>query len=120
MIQHVTLELRREDAAAEARFWELLGFVPVEPPQGVAGRSLWVEHAGTQVHLAYAATPEIPADAHVAVVAGDYDEVIARLLAAGHPVEPRTEHWGAARSYTRSPAGHRVEVMAVPPPASAA
>ena len=51
MIQHVTLELRRADAPAEARFWELLGFAPVEPPEGLRGRSLWLERGGTQVHL---------------------------------------------------------------------
>ena len=53
VIQHVTLELRREDAPAEARFWELLGLRGVEPPAGVRERSLWLERDGTQVHLAY-------------------------------------------------------------------
>lgn len=118
MIQHVTLEAREQDAPAEARFWALLGFTLVEAPVALAGRSLWVERSGTQVHVMYAERPEIPASAHVAVVASDYDEAIARLCAAGHAVEPRTAHWGAARSYTRSPAGHRVEVMAAAPPAA--
>ena len=116
MIQHVTLEVRREDAAGEARFWALLGFALVEPPPAVADRALWVEHRGTQVHIVYAAQPAIPAEAHVAVVVADFDAALARLRAAGHEVQPRTAHWGAARAYTRSPAGHRVEVMAAPPP----
>ena len=38
MIQHVTLELRHADAPAEARFWELLGFAPIEPPASLRGR----------------------------------------------------------------------------------
>ena len=118
MIQHVTLEVRREDAEAEARFWELLGFSPVEPPAGMGGRSLWLERAGTQVHLAYEPAPDIPARGHVAVVAPDYAPTIAALRGAGHPVDPREEHWGAARAYISSPAGHTVEVMAAPPPAA--
>ena len=116
MIQHVTLEVRREDARAEASFWELLGFEPVEPPAAMAGRSLWVEHEGFQVHLAYEPEPLIPERGHVALVAADFAATVAALRAAGHPVDPRSEHWGAARVYARTPAGHTVEVMAAPPP----
>ena len=119
MIQHVTLELRREDADAEQRFWELLGFAAVVPPPGLGGsRSRWLERDATQVHLAYESDPVIPPRGHVAVVAPDYDAVIAALRQAGHAVDPRAEHWGAARAYARSPAGHIVEVMAAPPPAA--
>lgn len=118
MIQHVTLELRREDAPAEACFWELLGFAQVQPPEGMRGRSLWLEHGGTQVHLAYEPEPVVPASGHVAVLAADYAAVTAGLRAAGHPVDPREPHWGAARAYVRSPAGHTVEVMAAAPPAT--
>jgi catechol 2,3-dioxygenase-like lactoylglutathione lyase family enzyme len=116
VIQHVTLEVRREDAPAEVRFWELLGFSAVEPPAAMAGRSLWVERAGTQVHLGYEPEPVVPARGHVAVVAVDFDATVAALRQAGHPVDPRAEHWGAARVYARTPAGHTVEVMAAPPP----
>ena len=72
-----------------------------------------------QVHLGYEAEPVIPARGHVAVVASDFERTVAKLRAAGHPVDPRAEHWGAARIYTRTPAGHVVEVMAAPPPSSA-
>ena len=40
---------------------------------------------------------------------------LARLRAAGLAPQPRAEYWGAPRSFVRSPAGHRVEVMAAPP-----
>jgi catechol 2,3-dioxygenase-like lactoylglutathione lyase family enzyme len=53
---------------------------------------------------------------HVAVVAPAFDETVAALRAAGFDPEPRTPHWGAARAYVRTPAGHRVELMAAPPP----
>jgi catechol 2,3-dioxygenase-like lactoylglutathione lyase family enzyme len=116
VIQHVTLEVRHADAAAEARFWQLLGFVALEPPASLAHRSLWLGRGGTQIHLAYTRTPVIPSNGHVAVLSEEFDAAVAALRAAGHPVEPRSEHWGAARAYTRSPAGHLVELMAGPPP----
>ena len=52
VIQHVTLEVRREDAPAEARFWELLGFAGSSRRPAWRERSLWLEREGTQVHLA--------------------------------------------------------------------
>jgi catechol 2,3-dioxygenase-like lactoylglutathione lyase family enzyme len=53
---------------------------------------------------------------HVAILADDYDATVARLRDAGFDVEPDEEFWGAARAFVRTPAGHRVEVMAGPPP----
>jgi catechol 2,3-dioxygenase-like lactoylglutathione lyase family enzyme len=38
------------------------------------------------------------------------------LRRAGFEPEPRREHWGAPRCFVRDPAGHRVEIMAAPPP----
>jgi hypothetical protein len=40
-----------------------------------------------------------------------------RTFEALRPFSPerRAEHWGAARAFVRSPAGHRVEFMAAPP-----
>jgi len=46
----------------------------------------------------------------------DYDATLDALRAAGHEVDPRKEHWGAPRAFVRSPARHRFEVMAAPPP----
>ena len=109
MIQHVTLELRREDADAEQRFWELLGFAAVVPPPGLGGsRSRWLERGGTQVHLAYEDDPVIPARGHVAVVAPDYERVIGALRAAGHAVDPRDRALGRGarlRALARRPHG---------------
>jgi hypothetical protein len=42
--------------------------------------------------------------------------VVGRLRDAGLEVRPTEEHWGAARAFVQTPAGHRVEVMAAPPP----
>ena len=35
----------------------------------------------------------------------------------GFEVDERPRHWGAARCFVRAPGGHRVELMAAPPPA---
>ena len=116
MLQHVSIETRREDADVCVRFYELVGFERVEPPPSLAGRAAWVERAGTQVHLLFADDPVVPPSGHHAVVAEDYEATLARLRDAGFEVEPRREHWGAPRSYVHDPAGHLVELMAAPPP----
>ncbi len=117
MIHHVALETPRAQAEAEVAFWALLGFREVVAPPALRERARWVERAGTQVHVMFADAPR--AAGHVAVVApGDHAAVLDALGAAGHPVEPRAAHWGAARAYARSPAGHVVEVMAAPPPST--
>jgi catechol 2,3-dioxygenase-like lactoylglutathione lyase family enzyme len=115
MLQHVALEVRAADADAEVAFWALLGFAEVPPPASLAGRSRWTEREGTQVHLLLTDAPVAPPRGHAAVVARAYAETLARVAAAGHPLEARAEHWGAPRAFARSPAGHRVELMAAPP-----
>jgi catechol 2,3-dioxygenase-like lactoylglutathione lyase family enzyme len=116
-LQHVSLELREADVPAELRFWALLGFNPVDPPGSLGERSAWVQRDGTQIHLMFTEEPVVPPSGHAAVVAEDFDATLAALRGAGHEPEERARHWGAPRAFTRSPAGHRVEVMAAPPPA---
>jgi catechol 2,3-dioxygenase-like lactoylglutathione lyase family enzyme len=116
VIHHVALEVLEGDADRCVAFWALLGFREVEPPGTLRERSRWVERDGTQVHLLFAAgEPVVPPEGHVAVVAPDYDAALDRLREAGFAPDPRTEHWGAPRCFVRSPAGHRVEVMAAAP-----
>jgi catechol 2,3-dioxygenase-like lactoylglutathione lyase family enzyme len=115
-LQHVSLETRPADADAEIAFWALLGFEEVRPPEGLVGVASWVARDGTQIHLLLSDEPVVMPQGHVAVVAGDYDAAVARLRDAGHDVRAAREHWGAGRSFVRTPAGHVVEVMAAPPP----
>ena len=49
------------------------------------------------------------------MVVDDWEDVVARLRAAGHDVDERERYWGAARAFTRAPGGHLVELMAAPP-----
>ncbi|WP_205696593.1 VOC family protein [Conexibacter sp. SYSU D00693] len=115
MLQHVALELREDDVEAEAAFWALLGFARVDPPAGLRDRSVWVQRGEQQIHLLLADTPVVPPQGHVAVVAEDHAATVATLRDAGHEVEDRARHWGAARCFARTPAGHRVEVMEFAP-----
>jgi diaminohydroxyphosphoribosylaminopyrimidine deaminase/5-amino-6-(5-phosphoribosylamino)uracil reductase len=87
MLQHVSIETRREDADVCVRFYELVGFERVEPPPSLAGRAAWVERAGTQVHLLFADDPVVPPSGHHAVVAEDYEATLARIRDAGVEVE---------------------------------
>jgi catechol 2,3-dioxygenase-like lactoylglutathione lyase family enzyme len=115
-LQHTSLEIRRDDVEAELRFWALLGFDHVDTPSALGSRATWVARDGTHIHLLHADEPTVMPRGHVAIVAGDYDATLARLRDAGFDVEPDEELWGAARGFVRTPAGHRVEVMAAPPP----
>jgi catechol 2,3-dioxygenase-like lactoylglutathione lyase family enzyme len=114
-LQHVSLETRPGDTDAEVAFWALLGFARVQPPGELGERSTWVQSGTTQIHLLHADEPVVPPEAHVAVVCAAFEETIEAVAAAGFPVDPHTPYWGAARAFTRSPGGHRVEVMAAPP-----
>ena len=115
MIHHVALEVRERDAEACVRFWAILGFNEVEPPETLTGATRWLERGGQQIHLFLVDEPVAPPRGHVAIIAPDYDGALERLFAAGHPIDPRREHWGSPRAFVTDPAGHRVELMAFAP-----
>ena len=115
MLQHVTLEVRREQGDECVAFYETLGFERVDPPESLADRAAWMEHGPTQIHLMWVDDPVALPRGHVAVVLDDYDGTLAALRAAGTEPEPRTVHWGSPRAYVRDPAGNLVELMAWPP-----
>ena len=116
-LQHVSLEVRREQTPDELRFWALLGFEEVEPAGTLAEVATWVQRGPTQIHLLHAEDPVVPPSGHAAVVVDDFDATVAALREAGLSPKERTRHWGAARAFVHSPAGHTVELMAEPPPA---
>jgi len=116
MIHHITLETRPADVDAALAFWTLLGFAPVTPPASLATRAAWMQRAGTQIHLLFVDRPTVMPEGHVAVVVEDYEAALQRLRVAGFAPEPRREHWNAPRAYVVAPGGHRVELMAAPPP----
>lgn len=114
MLHHVGIEVAPEDIEAAAGFFELIGFVRVEPPVALR-RYTWLERGGTQVHLMPEDDPTVPLPGHIAVVAPDFEATVARLREHGFEVEPKGEHWGQPRALAIAPGGHRVEMMAAPP-----
>ncbi len=115
MIDHVAIEICERDAPACERFWALLGFARVQPPQALAARAVWMRSGDMTVHLLFADDPVVAPSGHIAVVAREYDATLEALRAAGFVPEPRNEYWGSPRCFVRCPAGHRVEVMAFGP-----
>ncbi len=113
MIQHVSLECRRADEDAHRSFWQALGFTPVEPPESLRGRSVWLEAGPTQIHLLWADDPVVPHEGHVAVRVDDLAAALAALESAGFAHEERRRHWGAPRHYAHAPGGHTVELFDV-------
>ncbi len=114
MIQHVTREVAPVQLDRCVQFYGILGFRTVPVPSGIAGRALWLERAGTQVHLMTREDAQVQSG-HVGIVVERYGQTIDRLRREGHEIEPRTAHWGSPRAYVRDPAGHLVEMMAFPP-----
>ncbi|HMJ74239.1 MAG TPA: VOC family protein [Solirubrobacterales bacterium] len=116
MLQHVTLEVAPEDVEPSVAFWTLLGFRRVDPPPALATTFTWLEHNGTQIHLERNESPTVPQRGHTAVIVEDFEQTVERLRGHGFEVTPGREHWGAARAKALAPGGHRVELMAFPPP----
>jgi hypothetical protein len=110
----VGIEVAPADVEAAVGFFELIGFVRVEPPPTLS-EFTWLEREGTQVHLMPTEEPTVPSPGHLAVVAVDFETTVARLRERGFEVEPKREHWGQPRALAIAPGGHRVELMAAPP-----
>lgn len=111
-LQHAALETRPDAVDGEVAFWALLGFERADPPATLRERAVWLQRGGSQIHLLLTDEPVAPPLGHVAVTAFDQSGALERLRAAGHEVDERARHWGAPRAFARTPAGHRVEVMA--------
>lgn len=116
MLQHVSLEVPPDEAERTLEFWCLVGFERVEAPEVLGDAILWVEREGTQVHLILTEGHIAPMLGHAAVVVPDHAEAKARLTEAGFTVEDTRQLWGADRAFAIAPGGHRVELMAAPPP----
>jgi catechol 2,3-dioxygenase-like lactoylglutathione lyase family enzyme len=114
VLHHIGIEVAPADIEAVAGFFELIGFVRVEPPEALR-KYTWLEREGTQIHLMPEEDPTVPSPGHLAVVAPDFDATVARLRDAGFSIEPKREHWGQPRALAIAPGGHRVELMAAPP-----
>lgn len=118
MLHHVSLEVLPDDGVRWGELLELIGFREVEAPEALGGGIPWYEREGTQVHLIVTEGATAPALGHAAFVATEFERTVERLEAAGFEVEEHRELWGEPRSFVLAPGGHRIEIMAAPPPRS--
>jgi hypothetical protein len=117
VLQHVSIEVLPADVADAIGFWRLLRFEHVDAPEPLADHVTWLERGGTQIHMIHTDAATVPVLGHAAVVVDDFEAALAGLSDAGHRVEETRELWGARRAFAIAPGGHRVELMAAPPPA---
>jgi len=117
VLHHVGIEVAPADVERTVELFELLGFERVEPPPSLA-EFTWLEREGTQVHLMPSEQPVVPTRGHLAVVAPDFEATVARVRERGFETRPGREHWGVPRAHVAAPGGHRVELMAAPPPST--
>lgn len=116
MLHHVSLEVLPDEAG---RFGELLatiGFEPVAAPDPLGDAVHWYERSGTQVHLILTPGATAPALGHAAFAVADLTATLAALRERGFEVEEARQLWGQRRAFVLAPSGHRLEVMAAPPP----
>ncbi|MBX3196852.1 MAG: VOC family protein [Labilithrix sp.] len=108
------LALRTGDLARLERFYA--GTLGIAVLRRDAGRSVWLDAAGTIVMLERREASEPSVDARslelvcFAIAPGAHDAVVARLAAAGVAIEART----AFTLYFRDPDGRRVGVSSYP------
>jgi hypothetical protein len=115
VLHHVTLDIIPADLGRAAEFWVMLGFSRVEPPEDLAADYTWFEREGTQIHLRHTEEPR-RSHGHAAIVVPDFERTLERLTESGFEIAPKRERWGSARAEAIAPGGHRVELMAAPPP----
>jgi catechol 2,3-dioxygenase-like lactoylglutathione lyase family enzyme len=116
VLQHVSLEVPPGQVERTVEFWGLLGFEPAQAPEPIAPYVTWLQRDGTQIHLIHTDAAVVPQLGHAAVVAADFEADVQRLRDSDFEVNEAQELWGASRAFAIAPGGHRVELMAAPPP----
>jgi catechol 2,3-dioxygenase-like lactoylglutathione lyase family enzyme len=119
VLHHVSLEVKPDDVERSVEFFAALGFERVPAPESIAPYVTWLERADHQIHLIHNPEAAAPALGHPGIVAADFEATVKRLADAGFEVEAADELWGEPRSFAKLPGGHRVEIMAAPPPPAA-
>jgi hypothetical protein len=118
MLHHVSIEVPPAESERMVEFWRIVGFEEVDSPQALGDSVRWLEREGTQIHLILTQAHTAPVLGHAAVVVPDHAGAKQRLREAGFEVSDARALWGADRAFALAPGGHRVELMASPPPAS--
>jgi catechol 2,3-dioxygenase-like lactoylglutathione lyase family enzyme len=100
----------------EARrfFAELLGLEELEKPEPLRDRGgVWFRVGEQQLHVGVEQEFVPARKAHPAFAVRRYDDLLARLRAAGVPVADEGSIPGVRRCYVADPWGNRIELVAV-------
>lgn len=116
MLHHVSLEVDPADADRFAELLAAIGFTALQSPEPLGDAVRWFEREGTQVHLILTPAATAPVLGHAAFVAPDFEATVRALGELGFEVEEARELWGERRAFVLAPSGHRLELMAAPPP----
>jgi len=114
MLDHVQLAMpKNEEDRARAFYAGLLHMKEVDKPAGVQkSGGVWFKDHGTALHLGIE-EPFSPAKkAHPGLTVATFEEMSARLQAAGYPVEHDTRLAPRRRFFTADPFGNRLEIIA--------
>lgn len=112
-IEHVQVAIPAgSEATCDAFYVDLIGFRVLEKPPALAARGgRWYRLGAAEVHLGVDPDFRPARKAHPALVLSNYDEVTARLEAAGHALRPDAEAPGVTRCYVDDPVGNRLELI---------
>src|SRR6266508_1700335 len=116
MLQHVAIEVPPDETERMLEFWKIVGFEEVEAPGPLGDSVRWLERNGTQIHLILTEGHTAPVLGRAAVVGPEHAATKEALREAGFQVDDTRQLWGADRAFAIAPGGHRVELMAAPPP----
>jgi len=116
VLHHVSIEVLPADAGAFGDLLEAIGFERVPAPDVLGDAVLWFGRKGTQVHLIVTEGAIAPMLGHAAFAVDDFDEAVAAVRSLGLDFEESRELWGERRGFVLAPSGHRMELMAAPPP----
>ena len=111
-IEHVQLAMPKgEEQKARGFYRGVLGIPERAKPAELAKRGgAWFENGALKIHLGVEAEFRPARKAHPALLVEGLAKLIARLKAAGHPVNEEPMD-GYRRIYTEDPFGNRLELM---------
>jgi len=116
VLHHVSIEVLPDDAESFGRLLGAIGFDRIEAPPALGDSVLWFGRAGTQVHLIVTDGATAPLLGHAAFAVDDFDAAVAAVRGLDLEFEESRELWGERRGFVLAPSGHRMELMAAPPP----
>lgn len=101
-----------KEEAARAFYSGLLGIPEVPKPEPLAARGgVWFEHGKLRVHLGVESEFRPAKKAHPALACTDFDDMVERLVAAGHTFKWADDLAGSRRGFVDDPFGNRVELI---------